>query len=189
MSFKSHKKTITFTSYTLATVAAALVFAVGCDIFSPPPPGEEFRDEMTSPEKVCAAIEFAYGFRDINLYKKALSPNYVFYFNPSDVGQIVNGYEIPQSWTYQEDYEATKNMFSQAYQLKLDFITPMGEPEPNEETYYTQNKVINLLLMVDEQNGYRTDKGYCDFEFEKYYNSNNQPRWRLKKWYDHTSAS
>jgi len=169
-------------------VAIGLVFAVGCDIFSPPPPAGDFKSELTSPEKVAAAIEFAYGFRDINVYKKALSPDYVFYFNPSDVGQIVNGYEIPQSWTYQEDCNATANMFSEAYQLKLE-IQAIEEPPAGENTFHTYNKSINLLLMVDEKNGYRTDKGYCDFEFERYLNANNQPRWRLKKWYDHTSAS
>ena len=43
--------------------------------------------------------------------------------------------------------------------------------------------------MVTELNGFIAENGYCDFEFEVYYNERKQKRWRLTEWRDHTSEN
>ncbi len=172
-----------------AATAAALIFT-GC-LFDPPPdvpPQQPVK--MTSPVNVLKNIEIAYNQRNIDLYKRALSPNFVFYFDPRDVGESPPGktYIIPESWSYTEDWQATNNMFNKAYSINLKISTgKVGEPEAEENTYEAQNIDISLLVMIDELNGFISDQGYCNFEFEKYKNEESQDRWRLTKWWDRTS--
>ncbi|NIT36548.1 MAG: hypothetical protein GTN49_08610 [candidate division Zixibacteria bacterium] len=174
-----------------AALAAATLTFTGC-LFSPPeeqPP--EPAPEMTTPANVLKNIETAYNQKLIENYKKALSASFVFYFDPDDVGQKPPGkeYIIPESWSYTEDWDATENMFENAYSINLTIPTRnVGEPEPTATTFRADNVSINLLVMVDELNGYHADKGYCNFEFEKYKNQEGKDRWRLRKWWDFTAA-
>lgn len=174
-----------------AGAAVAALALTGC-LFSPPEeqPAEP-PPEMTSPANVLKVIEIAYNRTDIDLYKSALSTNFVFYFDPRDVGQSPPGkpsYTIPESWSYTEDWGATYNMFERAYSIDLSIPTNrVGEPEPEENIYEADNIGISLLVMVDELNGYIANTGYCNFEFEKYQNEHGQDRWRLTKWWDRTS--
>jgi hypothetical protein len=174
-----------------AALAAATLTFTGC-LFSPPeekPP--EPAPEMTTPANVLKNIQVAYNQQLIQNYKKALSTNFVFYFDPDDVGQNPPGrqYEIPESWSYTEDWQATDKMFQKAYSIKLSIPTgDVGEPEPNETTFRADNISINLLVMVDELTGFLADQGYCNFEFEKYKNEEGKDRWRLTKWWDRTAV-
>lgn len=175
-----------------AALAAATLTFTGC-LFSPPeeqPPVPA--PEMTNPANVLKNIEVAYNQRLIENYKEALSTNFVFYFDPDDVEQHPPGkpeYEIPESWTYTEDWRATRNMFQKAYSISLTIPTArVGEPEPSETTFRADNVPINLLVMVDELNGYLANTGYCNFEFEKYKNQEGKDRWRLRKWWDFTAT-
>lgn len=145
---------------------------------------------MTSPVNVLKNVAIAYNQRNIDLYKKSLSTNFVFYFDPRDVGQNPPNktYVIPESWSYTEDWQATYNMFRLAYSINLSIPTGrIGEPEPEETTYRADNVTISLLVFVDELNGYIANTGYCNFEFEKYKNEQSQDRWRLRAWWDRTS--
>jgi len=173
-----------------AALAAATLTFTGC-LFSPPEPQPpEEAPEMTTPANVLKNIEVAYNQRLINKYKEALSTNFVFYFDPDDVGQNPPGskYPIPESWTYTEDWGATRNMFQKAYSINLTIPTGnVGEPEPSETTFRAYNISINLLVMVNELDGYLADQGYCNFEFEKYKNEEGKDRWRLRKWWDRTA--
>lgn len=174
-----------------AALAAATLTFTGC-LFSPPkelPP--EPPPEMTTPANVLKNIEVAYNQQLINKYKEALSANFVFYFDPDDVGQNPPGrprYKIPESWVYTEDWTATENMFQKAYSINLSIPTArVGEPGPTETTFRADNISITLLVMVDELDGYLADQGYCNFEFEKYKNQEGKDRWRLTKWWDRTA--
>jgi len=102
-----------------------------------------------------------------------LSKNFVFYFDPDDVGQNPPGsqYEIPESWSYTEFWMVVNNMF--------------GE---NETKYRAENVSINLLVMVDELNGYLADQGYCNFAFESYTSETGKRCWRLTGWWDRTAV-
>ena len=43
--------------------------------------------------------------------------------------------------------------------------------------------------MVDDINGYLVDRGYCNFEFEKYRSEGGADYWRLTKWWDNTATT
>lgn len=190
MRYLEKKYVILRAAIVTAAVAAAAVILTGC-LFSPPPPQEEQpAPEMTTPAYVLENIVYAYNHRDINQYKKALSPAFVFFFDTRDVGLKPPGseYIIPESWSYTDDWQATDKMFNKAYSINLSIPTGrVGEPAPEETTYEAVNITISLLVMIDELNGFIADGGYCNFEFEKYQNEQSQNRWRLTKWWDRTS--
>jgi hypothetical protein len=153
------------------------------------PPGPE-RLEPTTPAYVLRNVEIAFNQRDINLLKAMLSPNFVFYFDPRDVGQSPPGktYIIPESWSYTEFWQAVNNMFRNAYSIDLKIPTSrIGTPGENENTYLAENINISLLVMVDELNGYIADIGYSNFEFERYEAESGKKYWRLINWWDRTS--
>ena len=154
---------------------------------------EDYRLLPTSPANVLKNVERAFNRRDINLLKGMLSENFVFYFDPDDVGQNPPGvpnYEIPEWWTYTTFWQAVSRMYTNAYSISLTIPTAgFGEPAPSEETYKAENISIKFLVMVDEENGYLADHGYCDFEFERYDGEEGRKFWRLTKWWDRTATS
>ena len=142
------------------------------------------------PADVIENVEHSFNQIDIDLLKRCLSPDFIFYFDPDDVGQNPPGksYLIPESWSYTEFWAALNNMFARAYYVSLDISTGrIGIPGENETTYRAENVTISLLVMVDEVNGYIADGGYCNFAFETYYNERKEKRWRLTGWWDFTS--
>lgn len=189
MKYKSKNLVTARNAFVVAAAAATALALTGC-LFSPPeqvPP--EKAPEMTSPVNVLKNVVVAYNQKNIDLYKKALSPDFVFYFDPRDVGGNPPGsqYVIPESWSYTEDWQTTNNMFQKAYSINLSITTArVGEPEAGENSYQADNVPISLLVMVDELNGFIADKGYCNYEFESY-PVGSEKYWRLKKWWDRTS--
>ncbi|UCH78401.1 MAG: hypothetical protein JSU81_00185 [Candidatus Coatesbacteria bacterium] len=174
-----------------APVSVVIMFT-GC-LFSPPeeqPP--EPPPEMDSPVNVLRNVEIAYNSRNIDLYKKALSPSFVFYFDPNDVGQSPPGkqYVIPESWSYTEDWDATRNMFNQAHSISLLIKKDkVGQPEPEATVYRADNVIIDLLVMVDELNGFQAgETGYCNYQFESYEGAGGKKLWRLRTWWDRTAG-
>ncbi|MEE8639955.1 MAG: hypothetical protein V3T41_06060 [bacterium] len=190
MKYRSKKHKVLRAGIVTAAAAAAALILTGC-LFSPPEPKEEKpAPEMTTPAYVLENIAYAYNHKDIDRYKKALSPSFVFYFDPRDVGKNPPGssYVIPESWSYTEDWQVTEKMFQHAYSISLSIPTGrVGEPEPEENEYQADNISISLLLMIDELNGYGADQGYCNFKFEKYQNEQSEDRWRLIAWWDRTA--
>jgi hypothetical protein len=191
---KRHNKNLRMARNSLAAaaLAAATLTFSGC-LFSPPdeqPPAPA--PEMTTPANVLKNIEIAYNQGNINIYKNALSTEFVFYFDPDDVKQHPPGkpnYTIPESWTYTEDWGATYNMFQEAYNINLTIPTVnVGEPAPNDTRFRADNISINLIVMIDELNGYQANQGFCNFEFEKYKNEEGKDRWRLTQWWDRTAV-
>ena len=175
---------------TIAAALAALLFT-GC-LFSPPEEEDpEAPPVMNSPANVLKTVEISYKQRNIEYYKAALSDNFVFYFDPDDVGQSPpgSGYIIPETWSYTSDWQATDKMFEKAFSISLTIPTGgVGTPDPEATTYKANNISIKLLVMIDELNGFIADQGYCNFEFEKYKNESNADRWRLTKWWDNTGV-
>jgi hypothetical protein len=180
----------TFLKYSLAAVftTAVVALATGC-LFSPP--GAETGGEAhepTEPKYVLQNIALSYNQRDTDLYKKSLSPNFIFYFNPLDVGEEVGGYKIPVSCNYEEDWHATKNMFEQAESISLSIpIDKVGTPLPEADTHRADNISIYLLIYQTPDSGYKVETGYCNFEFEKYYDGG-KAYWRVVRWWDFTTA-
>lgn len=136
-------------------------------------------------------IERSYNDRNINLYKVCLSPNFIFYFNPNDIGQNPSGnYVIPESWNYTEDWNATSNMFQEAYKIYLTIPTSgIADPQPGENSFNADNISIDLTVMETADKGYKVGGGFCNFEFEKFKNDEGEDRWRIKNWWDFTTGA
>jgi hypothetical protein len=171
--------------------AAVALLALSCgEEEGVTPPGPE-RPEPTSPANVLENVELAFNNRDVDLLKAMLSAEFVFYFDPDDVGQNPPGkpYKIPESWSYTAFWQAVNNMFTKAYSISLTIPTGgVGTPGENETKYRADNVSINLLVMVDELNGYIADQGYCNFAFESYTSEAGKNCWRLTGWWDRTSG-
>jgi hypothetical protein len=169
----------------LATALALLALSCGEEegITRPPP--------LNLPADAIDAVEISFNQRDIELLKKCLSRDFVFYFDPDDVGQNPPGksYLIPTSWSYTEFWSAANNMLYRAYSINLYISTShIGTPGEKETRHKAENVSISLLVMIDDLNGFIADVGYCNFAFEAYYNEKEGKRWRLTGWWDFTSA-
>jgi hypothetical protein len=166
------------------------VLALACGEEEGVTPTEPERLEPTSPVNVLKNVEISFNERDINLLKAMLSTNFVFYFDPRDVGQNPPGshYEIPESWSYTEFWQVARNMFRRAYSIDLSITTSgVGTPGENETTYKAENVNISLLVMISELSGYIADSGYCNFAFERYDSASGKKYWRLTGWWDRSS--
>jgi hypothetical protein len=166
------------------------VLALACGEEEGVTPTVPDRFEPTSPVNVLKNVEISFNRRDINLLKAMLSPNFVFYFDPRDVGSNPPGsqYRIPESWSYTEFWQALNNMFRQAYSINLAIPTGrVGSPGENETTYKAENVRISLLVMIDSLNGFIADGGYCNFAFERYDAASGKKYWRLTGWWDRSS--
>jgi hypothetical protein len=173
----------------IASVAVA-VLTLACGEEEGVTPRQPDRLEATTPANVLKNVAISFNGSKITLLKAMLSPNFVFYFDPRDVGQSPPGsmYIIPESWSYTEFWYALNNMFDKAYAINLSIPTSrVGTPGENETEYKAENISISLLVMIDELYGYVADNGYCDFEFERYEGAGGKKYWRLTKWWDRTS--
>ena len=171
----------------LAGAVALLALSCGEEEgVTPPPPAH-------TPVDVIESVELSFNQRDIETLKKSLSRDFVFYFDPDDVGQHPPGkpqYIIPESWSYTGFWKAVGNMLQKAYSIKLSIPTSqIGAPGPGQTTYKAENVSISLLVMVDENNGYLADQGYCNFAFESYVNDKKENRWQLVGWWDYTGTA
>jgi hypothetical protein len=172
-------------------IAALLlvVFALACGDEEITEPDIHYRVLPTSPKQVLVNVAKAFNRRDANLLRAMLSENFVFYFDPADVGQTppTGNFIIPESVGYTEFWLMARNMLELAYDIQLDIPTGgVGNPEESAQTFRAENVTISILVMVDELNGYIADRGYQNFEFEKYKGAEGHDYWRLTGWWDHS---
>ena len=163
----------------------ALTLSLGCKDETTTPTSPNL---ATTPTKAIENFSNSFDSRDIAQYKSCLSEDFTFYFNPADVGETVgDGYVIPESWGYEDDWRATQNMFDFAYSITLDLpSSQIGDP-PEGVTEYTQNNVyISLLVMTTSTDGLRAD-GFVTFTFEKM-NEGGTDVWKIRDFFDYTSA-
>jgi hypothetical protein len=174
------KKLITF-----ATLLVILVVACGEE-------GITIDEAELTPDDVLTNLSASFYYRDAKTVAVLVGPDFVFHFDPYDVGRNPPGgsnYFIPESWNRSEFLAAVGNMLASAYSINLDIPTSgIGEPAAGAGTYRAEGVPVSLLVMIDELNGYIANGGYCNFEFEKYYAANDEPRWRLTGWWDKTRA-
>ncbi len=171
--------------------AALALLALSCGEEEGVTPSVPERPEATSPAAVLENVEISFNQADIKILLSVLSKDFVFYFDPNDVGQNPPGskYEIPESWSYTEFWSAVENMFQKAYSIKLSIPTShIGTPGENETKYNADNIPIDLLVMVDKLNGYGANQGFCNFAFESYTSEAGKKCWRLTKWWDRTAV-
>jgi hypothetical protein len=175
----------------MVTLGAALaLLALSCGDEEGVTPQEPDRLAPTSPANVLENVELAFNNRDVDLLKAMLSTNFIFYFDPDDVGQRAPGsqYEIPESWSYTEFCTAAESMLEKAYSLSFTiYVEKVGSPPAGANKYRAEGVKLRFLLMVDELNGYLADQGYFNFEFERYEAAGGKSFWRLVKWWDFTA--
>lgn len=145
--------------------------------------------DYASPAKVLQTVELSFNERNIDYLKGALSPNFVFYSKPEEIGRPppnLNSPRPPPSYTYTEFCNIAYNIFRAAYSVSLTInTTGVGEPDPEENSYRADDVDFSLLVMAEEKRGYLA-QGYCGFEFEKYRDEQNPELWRLTRWWDKT---
>jgi hypothetical protein len=170
----------------LITLALTILPGTACKEVVDPGPQPDYTAD--TPEECIYNLELSFNTRDIALYESILSPNFTFYFNPTDVGSDVNGYVIPSSWGYEDDWISTDNMFTEAYEITMELPEgDVGDPPADATTYTASNISISLLVMIDADNGYIANKGTCEFTFEKVRNDDGV-YWVIKDWRDFTYA-
>jgi hypothetical protein len=165
--------------------AAALLASCGEEEIRPVPPPQD------PVEGILKSVEIAFSQQSIRYLETVLAPDFVFYFDPDDVGLHPPGsqYIIPASWSRAEFKAAAVNMFTHAYSISLTINTSaVGEPGPNETTYLAEDVTIRLLVMVDKLSGFIAEQGYCDFAFKCYEREAGNKVWRLTKWWDNTAV-
>ncbi|MEE9456999.1 MAG: hypothetical protein V3W11_07610 [bacterium] len=169
----------------LLLAAALALMTLACFEEESPPAPKQF--EPSSPVNVLKNVEISFNQRDINLLSAMLSENFVFHFDPRDVGRSPPGgsqYVIPESWTRAEFLRAVTNMFGKAYSISLSIETDnVGQPRPEETEYLAENVPVELLAMLNELDGYIT-YGTSTFDFERYLAEGGGKYWRLTEWQD-----
>ena len=169
----------------------AALLALSCFEEGGTTPGPEGPPEATSPANVLKCVEMTFNLREKKIVVDEQSDNFVFYFDPDDVGQNPpgGGYVIPESWSCADFRGAVSNMYRKAFSISLTIPTGrVGTPDPNQPTYKAENISIQLLVMIDELNGYIAN-GYCNFEFMRYDGKEGEKLWRLTTWWDNTGVS
>ncbi len=164
-------------------VITALALGCGEEGVTPQTPD---RLEPASPVDVLENLELAFDNRDIGLFKAMLSENFVFYFDPREVGQLPRNDKPrgPESGTYSGIVTWVNDLFENAYFLSLSIETGnVGRPDPEENTYRADNLKLTLVVKMDELDGYIYDR-YGHVEFEKYAAGNGEDYWRIKAWWD-----
>jgi len=174
----------------ITVILAFMMIGSECIFGSKDSEPHEISIDLSSPGATLQSLCHVYTVtRNIDEYKRLLVPSsYQYYFDPNDVGQIVQGYTIPASWTYQEDVSATGNMFNEAYRIELtipDATLPAYTTEFDQSLseFRADNINIQLYLYPEDESFAYLAAGPCDFEFLKVGTA-----WQIKTWYDRTAS-
>lgn len=145
--------------------------------------------EPTAPKYVLINLCTSFDYRHLKILKASLCDDFVFYFNPEDVGAKVNGYVIPERWTGDEFYAAAANVFARAFYVELYLrYYGIGTPGPGESEFLATDVRASLEVLTDRYSGHSTGGGYCDFGFRGYAPGDGKTYWRISRWWDRTYA-
>jgi hypothetical protein len=164
---------------------ASFLVAVACaETVGPGAPVPD-RLEPASPVAVLRNVELAFNNRDIGLFRTTLSPNFILFPDPRELGKLPPGgeYRIPEPWTYDGIIGNVSDLFETAYAIRMSIETEkVGRPDPEENTYRADNLKVTLIVKTDEVNGFIYE-GNGNVEFEKYAAAG-ETYWRITKWWD-----
>jgi hypothetical protein len=166
---------------TILTVIFTLTTLIACKDDTITPQGN-------TPAYALELVEESFNRRGISVLDGVLSTDFVFYFDPNNVGDEIEGFIIPVAWGRDSHMEACSNMFSEAYSIDFDIVTEsIEDPEEGATTFVTNDVQIDIRVMVDAVNGYRA-KGVCDFVFVND-TSAGCDDWKVSEWYDKTASA
>jgi hypothetical protein len=133
-------------------------------------------------------IEESFNRRSVSLLDGLLGGDFVFYFDPIDIGSTVGDYEIPTSWNRDEFTATCETMFTEADLIEINFnTTDVGDPEEGADTYVLKDVPTTMLVMVTPAGGYYAE-GLCDFEFTND-TSGGYDNWVASDWLDFTAST
>jgi hypothetical protein len=174
-------------------IVLVLLAGLGCDLFRLPTNGNggigEWK-EPTNPRAVIENIEFCYNNVNYELYTILLDEeNFVFYFDPEDVG---GEHDIPPSWTYEDEIEATRNLFEAVGLGNIDLVLVFDEeqnydPGPDDLEFDINNVAYELVVYdADADQGPMTykAKAHASFKLSKFQDDKGLVRWWLTLWWD-----
>jgi len=172
----------------IPTVILVLFAGLGCDLFSipkePEDPVPEWQLPLT-PRAVIEDIEWCYNNADGPSYTTLLDEdNFVFYFDPGDVGGDL---DIPVSWTYDLEVDATQNLFYAvgAPNITLELtIDEDDEPGPYDIMFRLDDVAYELHVYVPEDDMNYIANAHANFELSKFEDDDGLMRWWLTKWWD-----
>jgi hypothetical protein len=176
--------------YLLLMLMPAITLA-GCNSLSEPK-NETPPLDLTTPGKALEALASVWtNYRDIDSYKRLLTqlnpPAYQFYFNPCIIPPLPPRiWPLPPEWTYMEDIDATSNMFTQAYDIRLEILNAADFDDPDLYGNFYRADNVMLLFRIYPTDGdfYYEASGPCDFEFWKVGDI-----WLISAWYDRTGGT
>ena len=171
-----------FSRFLLTALFLGVLISAGCGD-EEPTTTEAGPYDATEPKYVLANVELAFNRGDVNLLSNCLAGDFAFYFDVNDIGQKVDGYTIPTSWTRDEFLTAAGNIFAETYDTSLtNRWREVGSPAPGETSHFAGNVALDIIVMLDTINGYTLEGGVCDYEFTR------EPAqtWFLTKWRDRT---
>jgi len=175
----------------IPAVVLILFAGLGCDLFSIPPDGggggqDEWQEPLT-PRAVIEDIQYCYNTANYPYYTILLDvDNFVFYFDPQDVQK----YDLPTSWTYVDETEATLKLFDAVgasnIVLGLDFSgCGNTEPDPNVTTFDIDNVAYTLRVTVPDKDLIYLAQAHANFELSKFEEEDTHlMRWWLTLWWD-----
>jgi hypothetical protein len=120
----------------LMAFLALTVVATGCknEKKLTPPPASEYLAQ-SSAANVLANLQKAYGNRDIDEYRKLLTEDFVFVFNPTD--PVDPNHPHPAGWGLVEELRATEHMFTDTLVTKIELSSyRLGVPERADSIEY-----------------------------------------------------
>ena len=138
-----------------------------------------------SPAYVLELVEESFNRRAVSVLDGVLSDDFIFYFNPNDVGDTIGEFVIPASWGREDHMAACSNMFDLVYSINsIIDTTDVENPEEGATTFDANQVPVQVLVMVDSVNGFATH-GFFDFKLV-YDDSAGYDDWKVSEWYDDT---
>jgi hypothetical protein len=166
-----------------------ILFLGGCEelVTDNNPAVQHKLDWCATPGKTLESLAWVWtNNREIENYSALLASDYKFYFDPNEVGGVTPpGYQIPQSWDRATDIQATGNMFTQAYDIRLEVLNASDFDDPNipGDSFRADNVLLQFYLWPDGEDLAYLATGPCDFEFRKV-----DGNWLISAWYDRTGG-
>ena len=114
------------------TAVLGFGFLLGCDntllpIENPP-------SDTTTPTGVAKSVETAINNNEMDSYMSLLSADYVFYFDPVEVGTVVDGRTIPETWDRDTDTAKISYTITNGVELIVN-IDESGIGQPGKGSY------------------------------------------------------
>ncbi len=147
-----------------------ILFIPGCEFpgSDDNPTVQRKLDWCATPGKTLESLAWVWtSNREIENYSALLTADYLFYWDPNDVGDVMpqTGYQIPQSWDRETDVQATGNMFAQAYDIRLQVLNAgdFDDPSIPGDYYRADNVLLQFYLWSDGPDSAVLATGPCDF--------------------------